>query len=74
MFHSSSRSDPEDHLPSLQILASELEAFKRTGKPLHLLHAARALDDARTELRQLLHLKFQPIDPRAPQGSPSHEH
>ena len=42
-------------VPSLQILAGELDEFKRTGRHLHLLHAVRALDDARVELRQFVH-------------------
>jgi hypothetical protein len=47
--------DPREHVPSLLVLTSELDEFKRTGNRLHLLHAARALDDARAELRELLH-------------------
>ncbi len=46
--------DAREQLPSLQILKSELDEFRRTGSRLHLVHAARALDDARIELRQLL--------------------
>jgi len=41
-------------IPSLNILDSELAEFARTGNKLHLLHAARALDDARAEMRALL--------------------
>jgi len=52
--HRTGSSNPSARLPSLQILASELDEFRRTGRRLHLLHAARALDDARLELRQLL--------------------
>ena len=46
--------DTRERLPSLKILESELDEFRRTGSSLHLVHAARALDDARVELRQLL--------------------
>ena len=42
---------------SLQVLDTELDEFGRTGRRLHHLHAARALDDARAELRQLLLLE-----------------
>lgn len=42
-------------VPSLQILAGEFDEFKRTGRHLHLLHAVRALDDARVELRLFVH-------------------
>ena len=52
--HRQGSSDPRTRLPSLQILESELDEFGRTGHCLHLLHAARALDDARAELRRLL--------------------
>ena len=47
--------DPVQRIPSLEVLASELDQFKRTGRHLHLLHAVRALDDARNELMQFLH-------------------
>ena len=46
--------DECDGLPSLQILESELAEFRRTGRKVHLLHAARALDDAQVEMRQVL--------------------
>jgi hypothetical protein len=47
-------------MPSLQILASELDEFKRTGRQLHLLHAVRALDEARVELREFVQLQVRP--------------
>jgi hypothetical protein len=54
------RPDPMHRLPSLQILANELDEFKRTGRHFHLLHAVRALDEARDELRQYIHLQIRP--------------
>jgi hypothetical protein len=47
--------DPAYRLPSLQILADELDEFKRTGRHVHLLHAVRALDEARCELKEFIH-------------------
>jgi len=41
-------------LPSLQIFNSEIGEYRRTGRRLHLAHAARALDDARAELQRFL--------------------
>jgi hypothetical protein len=46
--------DPPDTIASLNVLLSELAAYRTTGSPLHLIHAARALDDARAELERLL--------------------
>jgi hypothetical protein len=46
--------DPYDALPSLNVLVNELTAYRSTGSLLHLVHAARALDDARAELEGLL--------------------
>jgi hypothetical protein len=48
-------------LPSLQILESELAEFRRTGRKVHLLHAARALDEAQGEMRAVLTRELQPI-------------
>ena len=61
----SARPNPMHRLPSLQILASELDGFKRTGRHFHLLHAVRALDEARDELRQFIHFQTRPR-PTAP--------
>jgi hypothetical protein len=47
-------SDTVDAIPSLNVLLSELAAYRSTGSPLHLIHAARALDDARAELERVL--------------------
>jgi hypothetical protein len=47
--------DPAYRLPSLQILADELDEYKRTGRHVHLLHAVRALDEARYELKEFIH-------------------
>jgi hypothetical protein len=46
--------DPAYRLPSLQILADELDEFNRTGRHVHLLHAVRALDEARGELKEFI--------------------
>jgi hypothetical protein len=46
--------DPYETLPSLSVLVSELAAYRSTGSGLHLAHAARALDEARAELEDLL--------------------
>lgn len=46
-------SDTLDAIPSLNMLLSELAACRSTGSPLHLVHAARALDDARAELKRV---------------------
>jgi hypothetical protein len=54
------RSDAMHRLPSLQILTTELDEFKRTGRHFHLLRAVRALDEARDELRQFIHLQTRP--------------
>jgi hypothetical protein len=35
-----------DGLPSLTIAQGEIARYSRTGSPLHLAHAARALADA----------------------------
>jgi len=48
-------------LPSLQILESELAEFRRTGRKVHLLHAARALDEAQSEMREVLTRELHPI-------------
>jgi len=48
-------------LPSLQILESELAEFRRTGRKVHLLHAARALDEAQVEMREVLTRELHPI-------------
>lgn len=61
--HAEARPDPTHRMPSLQILASELDEFKRTGRQLHLLHAVRALDEARIELRQFVQLQVRPQVP-----------
>lgn len=53
--------DPAYRLPSLQILADELDEFKRTGRHVHLLHAVRALDEARCELKEFIHHQI-PVD------------
>ena len=58
--HAEARPDPTHRMPSLQILASELDEFKRTGRQLHLLHAVRALDEARVELREFVQLQVRP--------------
>jgi uncharacterized membrane protein len=47
-------SDTLDAIPSLNVLVSELAAYRSTGSPLHLVHAARALEDARAELERVL--------------------
>jgi hypothetical protein len=47
-------SDTLDAIPSLNVLLSELAAYRSTGSPLHLVHAARALEDARAELERVL--------------------
>ena len=47
-------SDPYDAIPSLSVLVSELTAYRSTGSLLHLAHAARALDEVRAELEDLL--------------------
>jgi hypothetical protein len=46
--------DPYEAIPSLSVLASELTAYRSTGSLLHLVHAARAFDEARAELEELL--------------------
>jgi hypothetical protein len=52
MSHSNFR-DPPPALSSLQVLGSELAAYREAGRPLHLAGAARALGDARAELQSL---------------------
>jgi hypothetical protein len=54
------KANPIYRLPSLQILADELDEFKRTGRHVHLLHAMRALDDARGELNEFVHYQLPP--------------
>jgi hypothetical protein len=39
-------------LPSLSIAQGEIAGYSRTGSPLHLAHAARALENACESLRQ----------------------
>jgi hypothetical protein len=46
-------SNPTSSLPSLKILQYELEQYRKTGRALHLAHAARALGDLRMELQTL---------------------
>ena len=53
--------DGYSELPSLQILESELAEFRRTGRKVHLLHAARALDEAQVEMREVLTREFHPV-------------
>jgi hypothetical protein len=55
---SPAKANPIYRLPSLQILADELDEFKRTGRHVHLLHAVRALDDARGELNEFVHYQL----------------
>jgi hypothetical protein len=43
--------DPTPSLPSLKILQDELEQYRKTGRAVHLAHAARALGDLRMELQ-----------------------
>jgi hypothetical protein len=40
-------------LPSLSIAQGEIARYSRTGSPLHLAHAARALADALRELEEM---------------------
>jgi hypothetical protein len=47
-------SDRYEAIPSLSVLASKLTAYRSTGSLVHLVHAARALDEARAELEGLL--------------------
>ena len=42
-----------DYVPSLRIVQAELARYERTGDPLHLAHAQRAIDDAQDELAAL---------------------
>ena len=46
-------SNEPDTVPSLHVLQSELDAYRRTGCAVHLAQAARALNDARIELQSL---------------------
>ena len=48
-------------LPSLQIFESEFAEFQRTGRKVHLLHAARALGEAQVEMREVLTRELHPI-------------
>ena len=57
---SPAEANPAYRLPSLQILADELGEFKRTGRHIHLLHAVRALDDARGELNEFVQYQIPP--------------
>lgn len=43
-----------DFLPSLAVLQSELEAYRRTGLRLHLAHPDGAPEDARAEIQNLI--------------------
>ena len=56
--------DPTPSLPSLKILRDELEQYRKTGRAVHLAHAARALGDLRMEL-QTLHAKCEQGGPAA---------
>jgi hypothetical protein len=42
-----------DGLPSLSIAQGEIARYSRTGSPLHLAHAARALENAMRELEEM---------------------
>lgn len=62
--------DPAYRLPILQILADELDEFKRTGRHVHLLHAVRALDEARGELKAYIHHQIPAQIPSRTLGPP----
>lgn len=59
-------------IPSLYIFHSELAEFRRTRRKVHLLHAARALDDARVEMREALMRELHQIQHPSKGGS-AHE-
>jgi hypothetical protein len=66
--------DPAYRLPSLQILADELDEYKRTGRHVHLLHAVRALDEARGELKEFIHHQIPAAVPAMALGAGSERH
>lgn len=39
-----------DEIPSFRVAQVELARFKRTGSPVYLAHAQRALEDAQNEI------------------------
>lgn len=43
-------------LAALELLLEEFETYRRTGNRLHLAHAARAVEELRSDLRAIIRL------------------
>jgi hypothetical protein len=47
----------------LEVMAQELEAFRETRRPIHLLHAARALEDLKSVVKTEIPPDGSRLDP-----------